>query len=267
MGDLFPAFLERVLPAPATPEPPAATATTARTSGPIDGFYRATRGAHTTIEKVLTLVESSRATVAADGTLTFAGRRWSPTGSGLYRDVEGTERLAAVPGHDGAIAYLATDGPAYRRLAWYETPPFNLAVLAVFLVPALTVVVGWPLVALARRLRRRPVGMPARSWRTARWLAGAGSVAGLCFVVAFTLTLLGDTSEFLYGVPTAFRVLMLLPVAFVGLALAAAVTTVRARRAGGVGLGSRLHQATVIAGMIALTWFLQQWNLIGWRFG
>ena len=104
----------------------------------------------------MTLVESSRATVDADGTVSFAGRRWSAIGPDLYREVERTERLAVIRGDDGAPTYLATDGPAYRRLAWYETMPFNLVVLAVFVVPALTVAAGWPLGALVRRLRKRP---------------------------------------------------------------------------------------------------------------
>ena len=88
--------------------------------------------------------------------MSFAGRRWSAIGPDLYREVERTERLAVIRGDDGAPTYLATDGPAYRRLARYETMPFNLVVLAVFVVPTLTVAAGWPLGALVRRLRKRP---------------------------------------------------------------------------------------------------------------
>jgi hypothetical protein len=145
--------------------------------------------------------------------------------------------------------------------------PFNLVVLAVFLVPALTVAAGWPVGALVRRLRKRPAPTRAGSWQTARWLGAVASITGLCFIVALTLILMGDTGEFLYGVPLPFRALMLVPVAFVVLALATVVTTVRALRSARVGLPVRLHQATLIIGMLALTWFLQQWNLIGWRFG
>jgi hypothetical protein len=120
--------------------------------------------------------------------------------------------------------------------------------------------------ALVRRLRRRPAPTPSR-WRTARRLAGAASIAGLCFVVLFVMTLLGDTSEFLYGVPLPFRGLMLLPLAFIALVAATVVTTARAVSAEPVGRLALVHQIALGVGMLSLVWFLQQWNLIGWRFG
>jgi len=266
--ELLPEFFDRVL-------PPAASlqASQAAPSGAgaleeqVDGFYRATRRSATTIEKVLTLVESSRATLSGEGTLRFGGRRWRRVAPGVYRQVDGTERLALVAGRDGSLAYLATDGPAYEKLAWYETVQVNLAVVALFLVAALTVVVGWPALAAVRRLRRRRAPARSRSWRTARRLTGAACTVGLVFVVGFVLTLVGDTSAFLYGVPAPFRVLMLLPLAFLGLVAATVVPTVRAVRAGDVGLPGLVHQVVVGGGVLALIWFLWHWNLIGWRFG
>jgi Beta-lactamase len=262
--EVIPAFFDQVLPVPAAPSatPPQA----APLEQQVDGFYRAARSSSSTIEKVLTLVGSSRATVTGDGTLRFGGREWTAIGPGVYREVDGTERLALVAGDDGALTYLATDGPAYEKLSWYETVQVNLVVLALFGVPALTVVIGWPVLALVRRLRRRPAPTPSR-WRLARRLAAAGSTVGLCFVVLFVMTLLSDTSEFLYGVPLPFRGLMLLPLAFLGLVIATAVTTVRAVGAEPVGRLALAHQIALGAGMLSLVWFLQQWNLIGWRFG
>ena len=267
MTELIPAFFDRFLP----PEP--APAAAAATPGPvplderIEGRYRSTRSASTTIEKVLTLVDSSGAGVTGDGTLRFGGREWSAIAPSVYQEVDGTDRLAAVPSDDGSTVYLATDTAAYEKLAWHETIRFNLVVLAVFLVSAVTVLVGRPVAVLAGRRRARPGAPLSRPWRTARRLTTAASAAGAFFVVMFAITLLGDTSEFLYGAPLRFRALMLVPVLFIGLVAATIVMTVRAQRAEPAGLLTRVHQVTAVVGMLALVWFLQQWNMIGWRFG
>jgi hypothetical protein len=233
----------------------------------IQGLYRPTRSSSTTIEKVLTLVESSRASIAGDGTLRFTGREWFPIGPSVYQEVGGTDRLAFVVNEDGSTEYLATDGPAYEKLAWHETIQFNLVVLLVFIVSALTVVIGWPVMALVRRLSKRPAPVRPQTWRRARRLAAAGSAAGLFFVVMFVIVLMGDTSEFLYGVPLSFRLLILVPLVFVGLLIAIIATTARALRAGPVGRLASLHQVIIILAMVSLFWFLNQWNLVGWHFG
>ena len=203
--------------------------------------------------------------VSDDGLLRFGGRDWEAIGPMAYQEVDGEERLALVPGEDGQVQYLATDGPAYEKLAWYETVQFNLVVILGFLVPALATIVGWPAASLVRRLRRRPALRP--SLIRARRLLGAASAVGACFLVLLGMMLVGDTGDFLYGPPMRIQALLLMPIAFIGLMTVAIRATVKAWRDGKVGLAARSHQALVIAGMLALSWFLVQWNLVGWRFG
>lgn len=47
---------------------------------------------------------------------------------------------------------------------------------------------------------------------------------------------------------------------------AAAVWTVRGWRGSGAGVIARTHQLVLFTGLTALTWFLLQWNLMGWQF-
>jgi CubicO group peptidase (beta-lactamase class C family) len=262
LGDLVPAFFDRFLPAPEAPE---ARAGAGAPAGEIAGFYRPTRSSASTIEKLLTLTGSARARVDDDGTLHFGGRDWHPVAPRRYREVGGFEQLALVADHDGRLVYLATDRTAYEKLAWYETIPVNGVVLAAFALPALAALVGWPLVAGVRRLRRRS-SRAALPLRSARVLAAAGCAVGLVFVVVLALMLLGGTSV-LYGVPPGVRALLILPLVFVTLTAATAVATVAAWRRGAGGVAARVHLSVVLAGMVGLVWFLAQWNLLGWRFG
>lgn len=50
------------------------------------------------------------------GTLTFGGRRWRPVAAGVYRQFDGTDRLAVVPDDAGTVAYLATDTTTFARV-------------------------------------------------------------------------------------------------------------------------------------------------------
>ncbi|MGS2646711.1 serine hydrolase [Streptosporangium sp. LJ11] len=258
--ELIPAFFNRFLPgdraAPSGPPGKAAT--------PVAGFYKPARTVESTIEKVLTLTGSSRLRVEDGGKLAFKGMTWSPLAPGLYQQDGGSQRLAFVTNGAG-VTYAATDGPAYELIPWWDTPPANLIVVLVFVVTALTAVLGLPSAAVLRRLRRRPA-QTSRAWRAGRLLAGLAGTVGLVFVVMFALTLTGDTS-ILYGVPTTLRVLLLLPPLFLALTIAAIATTVIGWRHRPIGILARGHQVTLLAGMLALVWFCIHWNLLGWQFG
>jgi CubicO group peptidase (beta-lactamase class C family) len=264
--DLIDEFFEDVV-------PPAATADTARTvTGALDGvrspdgFYALARRSHTTVEKLLTLTSELRLRVRDDGTVAFRGTTWEPIGPRLFRDVDGTERLAFVTDDDGEVRFVATDRTTFEPVSRQDSILLNLVVLLAFAVPALLTLLAAPVVAGVRRLRHRRWTASPR-WRVARRLALGAAGTGLVFVVALALMLAGDTGAFLYGVPASVRLLFLLPLVAVGLALSAAVLTVTSWRGASVGVLARSGQVVLLAGLVCLTWFLLQWNLLGWRFG
>jgi hypothetical protein len=260
--NLIPAFFDRFQPG-TRPAPPPQAATSA-TGPPPAGFYKHTRGAESTIERLLILTTSSRLRVERGGKLAFTGKTWTQLAPGLYQQDGGTQRLAVVRNPSGA-PYLATDGPTYERVPWWDTIVFNIGLVFLFVVAALTAVIGIPLVAVVRRRRGRPVRAP-RAWRIGRILAWLGSAVGLLFVVLLLQALTGDTS-IIYGAPTSVRVLLLLPPPFLALTIAAATTCAVAWKRQHIGVLARAHQVTLLAGMLGLVWFCLHWNLFGWQFG
>jgi CubicO group peptidase (beta-lactamase class C family) len=252
------AFLHRFASPPTTaarvdvPSPPTA---------PRTGFYKPTRRTESTLEKVLTLLGPARLRVDRDGTVQFKGGEWTDDGAGLYRRDDGRDHLVFRAGPDGRF-YAATDGPTYELMPWVETLPVNLGVLAVFAVAALSAL-AVPVAAVWRRLRRRPSGT-IDAWRAARGVTAGAALAGLAGLVAIAVTLAGDTSEFIYGVPPAFRLVLAVPVGALLAAAAGLFLTARGWRRAGV--LARTHQVLLFAGIGALTWFLAQWNLLGWQF-
>jgi hypothetical protein len=259
---LVPKFFDMFVPAPPTPDTAAAGTARTRLSAtmPQPGFYVPTRHNESTVEKLLTLFGSARLTIDADGVVHFSGKEWQPKGDNLYSLPDGSNHLVAITGTDGKH-YVATDGPAYQRVSQDRTPPFNLAILLIFAAPALGTLV-LPVVALWRRLRHRPKVMTAR-WRAARWLANGASLLGLAFLTAlFAFLIWGD---FLYGVPLSFTLLLVTPILVLLASAAALGYTVIGWQASGSSVIGRVHQVAQLAGLTALTWFLWQWNLIGWQ--
>ena len=249
LSKLMPAFFNRFLPVvPTTPVPAAAT------GAPQPGFYRPTRHNESTLEKLTTLLGPARLKVDADGTVHFRGKDWTAQGGGLYRPADGDDNLVA---HGDLVA---TDGPVYELMSPAETLPVNLIVLLAVAVLGLTAMA----VPLAR-LRRNRRAVSGR-WRLSRSLAAGAAGLSLVFVVLLVVSLLGDTSAFLYGVPLSFSLLLALPIVVLTAAGAALAGTVTGWRGAGAGVIARIHQIALLAGLLAFTWFVWQWNLIGWQY-
>jgi hypothetical protein len=228
------------------------------------GFYQPARHNESTVERVLSLTDQARLRVDPSGRLLFKSKTWAPAGPGLYQEVGGTGRMSFVDRDSGS--YLVTDGPTYQRVPRADTVTVNLVVLLLIVLSGLSAVLGLPLAAAVRRVRRRP-SSASRSWRRARRLAGLAAGIGLLFLGLFVVTLLGDTSAFLDAVPASFRLLLVLPVLSAVLAVASAGLTVTAWRSGPIAVRARAHQAVVLTGLLALIWFGWHWNLLGWQFG
>jgi hypothetical protein len=194
----------------------------------------------------------------------FKGEDWIPRGAGRYGLADGSDHLVFKAGTDGRY-YVATDRTSYELMARTETLPFNMVVLLVFLVPAVTAL-SVPVAGLLRRLTHRPVRTTA-TWRLARGLAAGSAVLGVVFLLALTAIVLGQSGEFIFGVPLTFTLLLAVPIIVLAAALGATVCTVRGWRGSGAGVVARIHQVTVLAGLVALAWFVWQWNLLGWQYG
>jgi hypothetical protein len=248
-------FYDRFMPNPASPDV-AVSATTAagHLAAPRAGFYEPARHNESTVEKVVNLLSPLRLVVDPDGTVHFKNKTWRPAGNGLYEAVDGSDHLVFLAGIGGR-RYAATDGPTYQLMNQTESLPFNLVVLLVIAVVALSALVA-AVIGLFRRGRPVLVG-----WRWARRLGNASVLVGLAFLVGLGAVLFGDTSGFLYGYPLGFRLLLVLPVLAIALGLAALALTGLAWRRSGSSVTARVHQIVVLVGLAAFTWFVAQWNL------
>lgn len=267
MTELLPAFFDNFFPTSSPSPAPSPNITPAPPIEALLGRYKPARSSVTTIEKVVMLLDSTRVSQVDERTIYFAGREWVALEPLLYQEVDGTERLAFLPDEQGTITAAVIGRRAYERLPWQETAPVNMAVLGVCAALALSALLAWPVAWLRQRRGHQPPVAPARGPWLARGVAGLASGAALGFIVTLTLILLGDTSQFVYGVPPSIWLLMTVPLIVAALSGVAVGWTVLVWKQHYWGFVGRVHYTLVVLGLLGFVWFFATWNLLGFRFG
>lgn len=233
------------------------------------GDYRSTRSSYTTLEKYLSLFPAVQVRNPGDGTLTLVTPwgDWSFVEEAplYFRKVDAPFHILFREDDQGRIATLFTDYTpmfAFEKVRWYETTSFNLPILLSSLVLFLSVLP----VALIRGLRnRRAKGdrEPApRKARIASWLIVAISILNLLFVAGTFVW--GQWVAF--GIPPAYKIAMGLGVLAALLTVGALVYAFFAWKDRYWGVAFRIYYTLVTIAAVSFVWFLNQWNLLGWRY-
>jgi CubicO group peptidase (beta-lactamase class C family) len=263
------AFFDHYYPAPAvTPVQPKAEF--AKQTARFTGSYRDANSHSTTPEKVVYLLGSLEIRDAGDGTLVV------PLAEGLecrfveveplyFRQVDGPYSMVFREDDQGNIVYMFTDilpEWGFRKLAWYETPGFNMVLLQVCVLAFLSML----LVALVRAIRNRRAGPASRGARVADWIIFGISLLNVLFLV-------GVAMKFPPTQPSELHGLTLITEVTLGLGLATAVLTVGALVATALawkdrywGVAYRVYYTLVTVAAVAFVWFLNTWNWLGWRY-
>jgi len=278
------AFFDHYYPPPeAAPiEPPADFAERA---GRFTGSYRITSSSYSTFYKVLGLFLGVTISDPGDGTLLFSAMglelRLVEVEPLFFRQVGGDHvggaDLVFREDDQGRITYAFTGfAPmwSFEKLNWYEAPSFHMALALgcalIFLSLLIVALIGF----IRDRRRRGADGEPApRGARVARWIAVGISILNLLFLVGSIGTVfLGNPVPF-YGVSLFYRLVLLLAVLAAVLTIGALVYTVLAwtglgdpQRRPYWGIVGRVYYTLVTLAAVAFVWFLNFWNLLGWRF-
>jgi CubicO group peptidase (beta-lactamase class C family) len=263
------AFFDHYYPPPAV-EPIQPAADFAERAGRFTGSYRITRGSYTTLEKVTGLFGAVEISDSGDGALRFT----TPWGEWrlveveplYFRQVDGQFGIVFREDDQGRITHMFTDLTpmfAFEKLNWYETPGFTMALALGCVLIFLSMI----LVASIRAIRNRRLSADResapRGARVAyRIILGIG-VLNLLFVVG---TMLWGNPVPLFGVSMVYKVVLGLGVVAAVLTIGALVYMVVAWKNSYWGIAARVHYTLVTVAAVAFVWFLNSWNLLGWRF-
>jgi hypothetical protein len=186
-----------------------------------------------------------------------------------FRQVDGPFGIAFREDDRGRITHLFADripNVAFEKLDWYETRGFHMALALASVLLILSVIP----VGLIRFIRDRRQGSdrkPApRGARVAGWIILGISVLNLLFLVGFALGMPEIFQNILLGPPLISKIALGLGVLAAVLTIGALVYTVLAWKDSYWGIAGRAYYTLVTLAALAFVWFMNYWNLLGWRF-
>jgi hypothetical protein len=222
------------------------------------GRYVSTRTMASTVDKLgvlLGLIPTLTVTTAPNNALRMEGETYIETEPLVYQSVNERghgETFVFVANPDGSYGLLANLMPAmaFRKPPWYETLAIN-GILVVFsvVIALATVVIG---TASLRRLT----------------LTG-GAAYTLCLLILLIVIglvlVLRDPKAVVYGLPPGLSVIALLTLVLVAVLVMLIGLTLRTWLQSDASLLLRVHYLLVVMAGISFVFFLNTWNLLGFR--
>jgi CubicO group peptidase (beta-lactamase class C family) len=233
------------------------------------GSYRPNEFAGTTILKFIGLMDTIEISDPGDGTLLFGKDRFVEVEPLYFRQVDGPLGIAFREDDRGRITHLFTDRMiyfAYEKLDWYETRGFHLALALGSILIFLSMI---PAAAIRSIRNRRLSGdrqTAPRGARLAQWIILGISVLNLLFLVGFALGVQVLMPNMFLDPPLFLKIALGLGVLAAVLTVGALVYTALAWKNRYWGIGARLYYTLVTVAAVAFVWFLNYWNLLGWRY-
>jgi CubicO group peptidase (beta-lactamase class C family) len=231
------------------------------------GRYRALRHSYTRFEKVFALAGGATVAATADNKLVipdlFGGSaQYVEVAPAVFREVGGDRTVAFVEDNAGRVLGMVGQFAfiPFYKLRWYESSPFHFTLLGLCL---LFFVIG--LVSALRNWKSDKAGPRAARW--ARRNLGVLGALNLAFVVGFVASFAAGRDDIIFALPKGIYAVLTLPLIGLALTALAAVLAVRAWRESYWTRGSRLLHGAGVVAAIAFMWFLNYWNLLGYRTG
>lgn len=269
--ELLQAFLDRYFPVLEISEPKPPPDFKKR-AGRFTGSYSMTRGIFTTYEKIAVLFSTIKVKATDEGTLLIpfpAGlgtKQWVEVDPLVFKELGGKDTLIFKEDARGHITHAYLDHYPYfacYKLAWYETSSFHYFLLGMCAILFLSTSV-WPIRKLYRAVCRRK-REEKKGPGLARWLAAMMSLLFVIFLGGM-ITILSDAWRLGFGVPGSLKVLLAIAITASVLAVGVLVFTILAWMKKYWYGCARLHYTLVLAAALAFIWFLNYWNLLGFRF-
>jgi len=236
------------------------------------GVYAMNRTPRSTYAKLMRLLMTVSVAATDEGTLMVK----LPMGMGalqlveiepdLFRNIEGPELFAFREDDAGRITHAfmgQMPHMAVEKLAWYEVPSFNLVLLAFCVVLFLTAL-RWPCRAISSKICKTTVETQPGS-SVARWVAGIMCVVNLLFLVVFLMIHANAMEEMIYGYPSGIGMVLVLPLISVLFLLGSLFYLIQAWRQKMWSGCARVHFTLVVVAGLCFTWFLNLWNLVGFK--
>jgi hypothetical protein len=155
------------------------------------------------------------------------------------------------------MVYSEMASVVFTRLAWHQSAPFHLGLLAVTALVFLAAIIVWPI----GRLRR----FGSEADRKIITLAGSIGLLNLFFLAGLVWVMQVYALDLIFGPTPVIYLILVLPLVTAVLTLILTMHTILTWRQRETAV-ARLYRVLLILAAIAFIWFLNYWNLFGFRF-
>jgi len=268
---LLQAFLDRYYPQSAEEE---GTLPSTGNSDGLDryaGSYWLVRRSETTVVKFVNLLRIFNVRVDQDGYLllpdhTFQLKRFVEVEPMFFRQVDGQGTAVFRTDAGGNIKHLFVNGLPwipFEKRPWYDSLSFQYGLLGFIVLFFLINLIALPIAGLVRRIRSKERQPQPFVPRVIPWLVLAISLLGIIFLIALILE---GTSLLPYMPSPGSIALLAAPLVIIALAVGLVINTVFAwsRRYGSAFDRSYVTFVALVA--LAFVWWMNHWNLVGFRF-
>lgn len=274
-GELLQAFMDRYYPVPPLPAPKPVSGFE-KNASKFAGSYRPTRSAYTNFEKIGALFQEVQVHPGPNSTLMtsqpgLGQGQWVEVASLVFRPVNNasyplllSEGLVFDEDSQGNINhffYVNNPTTAYEKVAWYDDANFNYTLLGACIILFLSTLI-WPIGWIFNRGPIKPEGLD----KAARWLAGGASMLNLLFMIGLAVMSSIALTILIYSIPPPLIALFAAAIIAAIMALASTAFTVLAWKDGYWSIAGRLHYTLVVIALLAFILWLNNWNLLGFKF-
>lgn len=244
----------------------------------LTGSYRLGRSSHTNFEKVNGLLLYLDVSAEPDGALLLGSpvsmtkTRIVPVAPLMFREETYGTPVVFRRSEGGEITHLLiTNRPdqTWEKLAWFEAPSFHyvlVLVCALFFLSVLVAAVADLYVSKTRRIKTvQNSGLP----QVARWLLVLIAALNIVALAYFLWVFVGNYSAFVDAITRGDISSLHVPLLFwliaallTGGAILFAIVAWKNRY---WNARARVHYTLVTLAALAFIWFLNYWNLVGWR--
>lgn len=273
--ELLKTFIDHYYPVP-PPTLPKSILGFERNRSKFAGSYRPTRSAYTNFEKIGSLFQEVQVNTGANSTLTtsqpvLGQEQWVEVAPLVFLPADGISSSQSfedglVFAEDGQgninhLFYVNNPTTAYEKVAWHDGANFNNSLLGACVLLFLSTLI-WPMGFIFNRCPRKS----EKIGRAARWLAGGACFLDLLFIAALVALLAVDPMSIIYGIPSSLTTILTIAMVASILALSSAALAVLAWKDGYWSIVGRLHYSLVVMALLSFVWWLNNWNLLGFRF-
>ncbi|BBH22446.1 FmtA-like protein [Paenibacillus baekrokdamisoli] len=260
------AFFDHYFPAPEVKLPPM-PANIAEIIGKYAGSYKFTRRNYSDIDKFYGFMTEMNISISDNKLAIGQGEEqmlYVPIGQDLFQQVGGPHQIGFRTNASGEVTEMMFDFLTFlplERAHLIDETKFWFPLLGSSIVLFIVGLIGFA-------FRIRAVNKMEAPQKRAAWLSAATAVWGLItciLIVTFIMNM--DTLERLSHISISVKLVLVMPIIFVGLTVAMILSAIMAWRDKYWNVFMRVYYTLVVLAAMALSLFFYHWNLLGWQFG